>query len=119
VDYAIVSPAHMSAFSRAAPFIDAPFLLHDVNHWRKVLDADLFALIADEIAKKADVVLIGYASGGTRKIFANKPIRNLADMKGLKVRVMGAPIWSRTFAAAGISPSVIASTRSTTRSRTG
>jgi TRAP-type transport system periplasmic protein len=25
VDYAIVSPAHMSVFSRAAPFIDAPF----------------------------------------------------------------------------------------------
>ncbi len=26
VDYAIVSPAHMSTFSKAAPFIDAPFL---------------------------------------------------------------------------------------------
>ena len=26
VDYAIVSPAHMSTFSRAAPFIDAPFI---------------------------------------------------------------------------------------------
>src|SRR5512145_2501178 len=25
VDYAIVSPAHMSTFSKAAPFIDAPF----------------------------------------------------------------------------------------------
>ena len=108
VDYAIVSPAHMSTFSRAAPFIDAPFLFRDVDHWRKVLDADLFAPIADEIAKKADVMLIGYAGGGTRNIFANKPIRNLSDMKGLKVRVMGAPIWSRTFAAAGMSPSVIA-----------
>ena len=26
VDYAIVSPAHMSTFSKAAPFIDAPFI---------------------------------------------------------------------------------------------
>jgi len=108
VDYAIVSPAHMSTFSRAAPFIDAPFLFRDLDHWRKVLDADLFKPIADEIAQKADVMLIGYAGGGTRNIFANKPIRNLSDMKGLKVRVMGAPIWSRTFAAAGMSPSVIA-----------
>jgi TRAP-type C4-dicarboxylate transport system substrate-binding protein len=108
VDYAIVSPAHMSTFSRAAPFIDAPFLFRDLDHWRKVLDADLFKPIADEIAQKADVMLIGYAGGGTRNIFANKPIRNLSDMKGLKVRVMGAPIWTRTFAAAGMSPSVIA-----------
>jgi TRAP-type C4-dicarboxylate transport system substrate-binding protein len=33
VDYAIVSPAHMSTFSKAAPFIDAPFLFRDLDHW--------------------------------------------------------------------------------------
>jgi tripartite ATP-independent transporter DctP family solute receptor len=108
VDYAIVSPAHMSTFSRAAPFIDAPFLFRDISHWNKVLDADVFKPIADEIAQKADVMLIGYAGGGTRNIFSNKPLSTLADLKGLKVRVMGAPIWTRTFAAAGMSPSVIA-----------
>jgi TRAP-type C4-dicarboxylate transport system substrate-binding protein len=108
VDYAIVSPGHMSTFSRAAPFIDAPFLFRDLDHWRKVLDADLFKPIAEEVEKKADVMLIGYAGGGTRNIFANKPIHNLAEMKGLKIRVIGAPIWTRTFAAAGMSPSVIA-----------
>ncbi len=108
VDYAIVSPAHMSTFSRAAPFIDAPFLFRDLDHWNKVLDADTLKPIADEIAQKADVMLIGYAGGGVRNIFANKPVRNLAEMKGLKVRVQGAPIWSRTFQAAGMAPTVIA-----------
>ena len=53
-------------------------------------------------------MLIGYAGGGIRNIFANKPLKNLADIKGLKVRVQGAPIWSKTFAAAGMSPTVIA-----------
>lgn len=33
VDYAIVSPAHMSTFSKAAPFIDAPFIFRDLRHW--------------------------------------------------------------------------------------
>jgi len=108
VDYAIVSPAHMSTFSRAAPFIDAPFIFRDLTHWNKVLDADLLKPVADEIAQKADVMLIGYAGGGTRNIFVNKPVRNLAEMKALKVRVQGAPIWSRTFAAVGMSPTVIA-----------
>jgi len=108
VDYAIVSPAHMSTFSRAAPFIDAPFIFRDLNHWNKVLDQDVLKPIADEIAQKADVMLIGYAGGGTRNIFANKPVRNMAELKNLKVRVQGAPIWSRTFAAAGMSPTVIA-----------
>jgi len=108
VDYGIVSPAHMSTFSKAAPFIDAPFLFRDLDHWNKVLDADLLKPIADEIAQKADVMLIGYAGGGVRNIFVNKPVRNLAETKGLKVRVQGAPIWSRTFSAIGMSPTVIA-----------
>ena len=108
VDYGIVSPAHMSTFSKAAPFIDAPFLFRDLDHWNKVLDADLLKPIADEINQKAEVMLIGYAGGGTRNIFVNKPVSNLAEMKGLKVRVQGAPIWSRTFQAAGMAPTVIA-----------
>lgn len=108
VDYAIVSPAHMSTFSKAAPFIDAPFLFRDLAHWNKVLDQDLFKPIADEIAKRADVMLVGYAGGGVRNIFATKPLKTMQDIKGLKVRVQGAPVWSRTFQAAGMSPTVIA-----------
>jgi TRAP-type transport system periplasmic protein len=108
VDYAIVSPAHMSTFSKAAPFIDAPFLFRDIDHWNKVLDADTLKPIADEVSAKGDVMLIGFAGGGTRNIFANKPVRNLQEMKGLKVRVQGAPIWSKTFTAVGMSPTVIA-----------
>jgi TRAP-type transport system periplasmic protein len=108
VDFAIVSPAHMSTFSKAAPFIDAPFLFRDLAHWNKVLDQDLLKPIADEIATRADVMLIGYAGGGTRNIFVNKPVSTMEDLKGLKVRVQGAPIWSRTFAATGMSPTVIA-----------
>jgi tripartite ATP-independent transporter DctP family solute receptor len=108
VDYAIVSPAHMSTFSKAAPFIDAPFLFRDLKHWNKVLDANVLKPVADEIAQKADVMLIGYAGGGTRNIFVNKPVKNMAELKGLKVRVQGAPIWSKTFQAAGMAPTVIA-----------
>ena len=108
VDYAIVSPAHMSTFSKAAPFIDAPFLFRDLSHWNKVLDQDVLKPIADEVAQKGEVMLIGYAGGGVRNIFATRPARNLAELKGMKVRVQGAPIWSRTFQAIGMAPTVIA-----------
>lgn len=108
VDFAVVSPAHMSTFSKAAPFIDAPFLFRDLEHWNKVLDQDLLKPIADEIGKRADVMLIGYAGGGVRNIFATKAISSMDGLKNLKVRVQGAPIWSRTFQAAGMAPTVIA-----------
>ena len=108
VDFAIVSPAHMSTFAKSAPFIDAPFVFRDVAHMNKVIELDLLKPINDEVTAKAGVMMIGQAGGGTRNIFANKPIKNLDEIKGLKVRVQGAPIWSRTFAAVGMSPTVIA-----------
>jgi tripartite ATP-independent transporter DctP family solute receptor len=108
VDYAIVSPSHMSTFAKSAPLIDMPFLFRDQNHWRKVLDGDLLKPIADEVAKKADVIIIGYAGGGVRNLIVNKPVSNMAELKGLRMRVMGAPVQTQIFQTLGASPSVIA-----------
>jgi tripartite ATP-independent transporter DctP family solute receptor len=108
VDYAIVSPSHMSNFSAAAPLMDMPFLFDDLDHWNKVLESDAFQPIADEVFQKADVRLIGYAGGGVRNLIVNKPITNMQELKGLNIRVMGAPIQSGIFQAIGASPTVIA-----------
>jgi len=108
VDYGIVSPAHMSTFSESAPLMDMPFLFRDIDHWNKVLDSDALDPIVDEIAERADVMLIGYAGGGVRNLIVNKPITNMEELKGLSMRVMGAPIQTRIFQAIGASPSVIA-----------
>src|SRR3954464_15326585 len=83
VDYAIVSPAHMSTFAKAAPLLDMPFLCRDLGHWNKVLDSDAFQPIVEDVSKKADVMIIGYAGGGTRNIFTKNPVRNMAEMNGL------------------------------------
>jgi TRAP-type C4-dicarboxylate transport system substrate-binding protein len=73
-----------------------------------VLDQDLFKPVADEVERRARVALIGYAGGGIRNIFSSRPARNMAELRGLRVRVQGAPIWSRTFQAIGMAPQVIA-----------
>ncbi|MEE3370823.1 MAG: TRAP transporter substrate-binding protein [Planctomycetota bacterium] len=108
VDYGIVSPAHMSTFSEAAPLMDMPFLFRNVAHWKHVLESDALDPIAEQVAQKADVRLIGYAGGGVRNLIVNKPVRNLQELQGLSMRVMGAPIQTRIFQAIGAAPSVIA-----------
>ncbi len=108
VDFSIVSPAHMSTFSKAAPLIDMPFLFTDLDHWNRVLDEDALEPITSEVSDKADVMIIGYAGGGTRHLIVNKPVRNLAELKGLNMRVMGAPIQTRIFQAITAAPTVIA-----------
>ena len=108
VDYGIVSPSHMSTFSKAAPIMDMPFLFRDLDHWNKVLAGDAMQPIADEVARKADVMIIGYAGGGVRNLVVNKPVTALDQLRGLDIRVMGAPIQTRIFQAIGASPTVIA-----------
>ena len=107
VDFAIVSPSHMSTFSQSAPLMDMPFLFRDLDHWNKVLEGDALQPIVEEIEDKADVRLIGYAGGGTRNLIVNKPISNMEELKGLSIRIMGAPIQTRIFQAITTSPTVI------------
>lgn len=108
VDYAVVSPAHMSTYSKWATLMDPPFLFRDMGHWAKVLSSDVLKPIDDDILKRADVMILGYGGGGIRNLIVNKPVTNMADIKNLPVRVQGAPIWSTTFQAAGMAPTVIA-----------
>jgi TRAP-type C4-dicarboxylate transport system substrate-binding protein len=108
VDYAVVSPAHMSTYSKWATLMDPPFLFRDMGHWAKVLSGDTLKPIADDILKRADVIILGYGGGGVRNLIVNKPVSNMAEIKNLSVRVQGAPIWSTTFQAAGMAPTVIA-----------
>ena len=107
VDFAIVSPSHMSTFSQSAPLMDMPFLFRDLDHWNKVLEGDALRPIVEEIEAKADVRLIGYAGGGTRNLIVNKPISNMEELKGLSIRIMGAPIQTRIFQAITTAPTVI------------
>jgi TRAP-type transport system periplasmic protein len=108
VDYAVVAPSHMSTFSQMAPLMDMPFLFRDLDHWNKVLDQDGLQPIADDVLEKADVMLIGYAGGGTRHLIVNKPVQTVADIENLPIRVMGAPIQTRMFEAIKAAPTVIA-----------
>ena len=108
VDYAIVSPSHMSTFSQMAPLMDMPFLFRDLDHWNAVMEADALKPIADDVLENANVRLIGYAGGGTRNLIVNKPVTNMAELEGLQMRVMGAPIQTQIFDAIHAAPSVIA-----------
>jgi tripartite ATP-independent transporter DctP family solute receptor len=108
VDYAVASPAHMSTFSQMAPLMDMPFLFRDLDHWNKVLETDALQPVADDILEKADIRLLGYGGGGVRNIFATKPLTTMEDLKGLSIRMQGAPIWTSVFNALGAAPTVIA-----------
>ena len=108
VDYAIASPSHMSTFSKLATVLDPPMLYRDPGHWSKVLASDVLKPVVDDIYKRADILLLGYGGGGIRHLIVNKPVSNMAEIKNVPLRVMGAPIQTKLFNAFGMTPNVIA-----------
>lgn len=108
IDYTIMAPSNMAKFAPSIPLMDMPFLFRDLDHWNKVLSSTAFAPLEAELAKNADIMIIGYTGGGVRNLASSKPIGNLDELAGHKMRVMGAPIQAQTFSALTAAPSAIA-----------
>ncbi|MCY0095464.1 TRAP transporter substrate-binding protein [Hoeflea ulvae] len=108
IDYTIMAPSNMASFAPSIPLMDMPFLFRDLDHWNATLSSDVLAPLEAELLEKADIKIIGYTGGGTRNLLSSAPIGNLDELKGHKMRVMGAPIQAQIFAALTAAPSAIA-----------
>jgi len=107
IDYTILAPSNMARFAPSIPLMDMPFLFRDLDHWNKVLSSDTLMPLEKELSDKADIVIVGYAGGGTRNLVSSEHIANSDELAGHKMRVMGAPIQAQIFAAIGAAPSAI------------
>lgn len=78
-----------------------PFLFRSKEHMRKVLDG----AIGDEILKGCEAqgfVGLAFYDSGARSIYTvKKPLKTLADAKGLKVRVQQSDLWVALLEAMG------------------
>ncbi|HPG62380.1 MAG TPA: TRAP transporter substrate-binding protein [Casimicrobium sp.] len=79
-----------------------PFVFRDEAHMRKVIDGpvgdDLLAKIS---ASSARLVALGWMDGGSRSLYTKKKVTTPADLKGVKVRMMGNPLFVDTMNAMG------------------
>jgi tripartite ATP-independent transporter DctP family solute receptor len=73
-----------------------PFLFRSTAHMQKVIDGPIGQELLDKVTNNRNAGLVGLAwmDAGARSVYdTKKPIRNIADLKGLKVRVMGNPMF--------------------------
>jgi len=80
-----------------------PFVFRDEAHMRKVIDGPIGAELLEKItnAPASRLVGLGWMDAGTRNVYARKPVRMPADLKGQKIRMMGNPIFVETMNAMG------------------
>jgi TRAP-type transport system periplasmic protein len=104
IDMAIGSTINWSPQVKELNLFSMPFLMPD--------HAAVDALTQGEVGKKifqavekAGVVPLAWGENGTRELTNSKrPIKSPADLKGMKIRVVGSPLFSDTFNALGANP---------------
>jgi tripartite ATP-independent transporter DctP family solute receptor len=86
----------------AVNVFNMPFVFRDEEHMRKVIDGPIGQEILDAItASPARLVALGFMDSGSRSLYTKKPVRDMADLKGQKIRMMGNPLFVDTMNAMG------------------
>ncbi len=104
IDMAVGSTINWSPQVKQLNLFSLPFLMPDY--------AAIDALTQGEVGKqifttldKAGVVPLAWGENGYRELTNSKhPVRTPADLKGLKIRVVGSPLFLETFTALGANP---------------
>lgn len=80
-----------------------PYIFRDQDHMRKVIDGPVGQEMLDKITNNPASKLVGLAwmDSGSRNVYAKKAIRTPADLKGLKIRMQGNPLFVDTMNAMG------------------
>jgi tripartite ATP-independent transporter DctP family solute receptor len=103
LDMARVSTAAFHGIVPESMIPSLPFLFRDIAHFR----ATMYGPQGDKILAafdKAGFVGLCLYEAGARSFYAKKPIKSVADMKGLKIRVQPSDLWVNLVKATGASP---------------
>jgi len=96
IQFARVSVGTLGPVIDEVNVFNLPFLFRDVAHMNKVVDGDIGQELLDKVTSNPTANLIGlcWMDAGARNFYDTKhPIKSIDDLKGLKIRVIGNPIF--------------------------
>ena len=76
--------------------INLPFLFRDTKHMQKVIDGAIGKELLDKVTSNANARLVGlcWMDAGARSLYnTKKTIKAIGDLKGMKFRVIGNPMF--------------------------
>ena len=100
-----------SIFATVCPelgMLDLGYLFDNYAHVAKAMDGPSGATLNDMLQKSSGCTVLTWASHfGPRSVYTKMPVKSLADVKGVKLRVLPTPAFIETFKAMGAIPTPI------------
>jgi TRAP-type transport system periplasmic protein len=85
--------------------VDLPFLFRDNDTARAAMDGKLGKFLAEKVEERTNFRVIGWFENGFRHISNRlREVRNPADLKGMRIRVLPSDVQAKTFELLGAEP---------------
>ncbi|MDR1534200.1 MAG: TRAP transporter substrate-binding protein, partial [Planctomycetota bacterium] len=104
MDVTVVSTGMMSAYDERFGLFSLPFLFRDENNVFKTVDGPIGEAFKKILVDKTNIVILGWFMSGVHTMTSNRPIKAMADLKGLKIRCMENPTIIAAWRAYGATP---------------
>ncbi|QOZ80002.1 TRAP transporter substrate-binding protein [Bradyrhizobium sp. CCBAU 53351] len=104
IDLNRTNVALIGNFVPAMNVLAMPFLFRSIEHMQKVLDGPVGSEILDSFEPYGFVGLAFYDSGARSIYNGVRPVKSIADLKGLRIRVQQSELMSQMIRALGAEP---------------
>lgn len=109
VQMAVVHDGPISAVYKPFAVLAIPYTFDDQAMAWSVMDGEFGDALAEDMLDKTGIRMFGVADNGVRNFTNNvRPVDEPADMEGLKMRVMTAPVWVKLVESLGASATPVA-----------
>jgi len=108
LDLSITSLAILDQVYPVINVTSLPFVFRDWPHVYKLYDGEFGELLRDGIKQRTSTQVLGYIHLGFRDmLFRGPPVREVAGLKGMKMRSPEAALWFRMFELLGARPTPV------------
>lgn len=109
LDFSILAINNVTPFSPTVGVLTLPYVIQSAEEAKKLTMGPVGKELTDNTVRDAGVRIVGWAYSGFRVLTnSKKPVRTLADLKGLKIRVPKNEIMIASYQAWGINPTPMA-----------
>ncbi|MGE0715137.1 MAG: TRAP transporter substrate-binding protein [Alphaproteobacteria bacterium] len=103
-DIVLQSVGTLDRYNTVAGVEAFPYLIRDIDHFKKVYYGPVGRELYDDIAQKTKFRIIGAGYRGARHLSNNKKIEKVEDLRGVKLRVPPLKMYRLTWEYLGASP---------------
>jgi TRAP-type transport system periplasmic protein len=91
IDMDIQGASALGAIHEPVSVLDAAYAFDDADHFAEYFEGDAADQLVDDFASETGVTTLGAWSAGMRQFTANEPIREPADLEGIRMRFADSP----------------------------